>query len=196
MTKIEALDDKYIDKLSLISMEATLAVNKLHSIIKQYIEQRIDIKSDKIILSDFSIKSFSNYQKLILIKHIVGEGNIPWRKHRYESLKTFFQKPQTGSLLRINKNWSLLRDRHSWVICKPFNEEVLERLNGEGNYGFKEFNLSLRKIKYLNNRSNNQTQVIDFETIKNKSLLVRSWKKGDRFRPLGMKGSKTIRLFH
>jgi len=68
MTKIEALDDKYIDKLSLISMEATLAVNKLHSIIKQYIEQRIDIKSDKIILSDFSIKSFSNYQKLILIK--------------------------------------------------------------------------------------------------------------------------------
>ncbi|MEC8705952.1 MAG: tRNA lysidine(34) synthetase TilS, partial [Candidatus Neomarinimicrobiota bacterium] len=141
---------------------------------------------------DFSIKSFSNYQKLILIKHIVGEGNIPWRKHRYESLKTFFQKPQTGSLLRINKNWSLLRDRHSWVICKPFNEEVLERLNGEGNYGFKEFNLSLRKIKYLNNRSNNQTEVIDFETIKNKSLLVRSWKKGDRFSPLGMKGSKKL----
>ena len=94
MTKIEALDDKYIDKLSLISMEATLAVNKLHSIIKQYIEQRIDIKSDKIILSDFSIKSFSNYQKLILIKHIVGEGNIPWRKHRYESLKTSFKSPK------------------------------------------------------------------------------------------------------
>ena len=192
MTKIEALDDKYIDKLSLISMEATLAVNKLHSIIKQYIEQRIDIKSDKIILSDFSIKSFSNYQKLILIKHIVGEGNIPWRKHRYESLKNLFHKPKTGSLFRINKNWSILRDRYSWVIYKSFKEEVLERLNGEGNYGFKEFNLSLRKIKYLNNRSNNQTEVIDFETIKNKSLLVRSWKKGDRFSPLGMKGSKKL----
>ena len=50
----------------------------------------------------------------------------------------------------------------------------------------------MRKIKYLNNRSNNQTEVIDFETIKNKSLLVRSWKKGDRFRPLGMKGSKKL----
>ena len=78
------------------------------------------------------------------------------------------------------------------MIYKSFNEEVLERLNGEGNYGFKEFNLSLRKIKYLNNRSNNQTEVIDFETIKNKSLLVRSWKKGDRFSPLGMKGSKKL----
>ena len=78
------------------------------------------------------------------------------------------------------------------MIYKSFKEEVLERLNGEGNYDFKEFNLSLRKIKYLNNRSNNQTEVIDFETIKNKSLLVRSWKKGDRFRPLGMKGSKKL----
>ena len=59
MTKIEALDDKYIDKLSLISMKSTLAVNKLHSIIKQYIEQRIDIKSDKIILSDYRLLSNS-----------------------------------------------------------------------------------------------------------------------------------------
>ena len=86
----------------------------------------------------------------------------------------------------------ILRDRSSWVLHTSFIEKVVENLDGFGCYNFDDFSLSLRAIDNLKNRINKNSEVIDLDKIKNKSLTLRSCNVGDRFQPLGMNGSKKL----
>ena len=50
----------------------------------------------------------------------------------------------------------------------------------------------IEKEKY---NSSKTSEIVDVDKIRNKNLTLRLWKKGDRFRPLGMKGSKKLSDF-
>ena len=44
-------------------------------------------------------------------------------------------------------------------------------------------------------KNSNTSEIIDANKIRNKTLTLRLWKEGDRFTPLGMKGSKKLSDF-
>jgi len=58
--------------------------------------------------------------------------------------------------------------------------------------------IRVEKMQYskgLSSRSNPWTVFIDAEKVENKTLKVRNRRNGDRFFPLGMKGSKKLKDF-
>ena len=186
------IDSEIIDRFSSISSKARSAVERLHKVIQWFLVNKKIKDSKNIILNDSDIKSFSIYHKTILIKMIIGEMNLPWREHKYNSLKIYLLKSKTGSTYQLNKEWVILRDRSSWVLHTSFIEKVVENIDGFGCYNFDDFSLSLRAIDSLKNRINKNSEVIDLDKIKNKSLTLRSCNVGDRFQPLGMNGSKKL----
>ena len=52
--------------------------------------------------------------------------------------------------------------------------------------------ISFKKTDKQNFQSDLNIELIDFDKIKNKSIQIRNWMKGDKFQPFGMRGSKKV----
>jgi len=66
------------------------------------------------------------------------------------------------------------------------------KINNEGNIVFDDFSISIKKTDGLIKNDNPMYETIDGAFVANKKLLLRTWKDGDRYKPLGMNGHKKI----
>ena len=147
-------------------------------------------------IKDEELNYFTNYHKLILIKEIIGETNLPWRSHKYNLLKDYISKSKTGSSLRLNKSWLLLRDRKKWILNQNKIRKTNTTIDDFGKYRLNNgSSLLLSKTDKPTFTKDKNIEVIDYEKVKNKNLKVRSWVYGDSFQPLGMHGKKKVSDF-
>ena len=119
------------------------------------------------------------------------------RKSDVENIKRFFHKDIIGNICSTKNDYVLLNDRKHVIVKKKEPKETiqLELKIGEkcnfGGYNYK-MNNCVDNIFFSEDPND---ELLDFSVIENKKLVLRFWKPGDRFKPLGMNGNQKISDF-
>ena len=190
--KLIEKDSSIVDKFSNISQKSQNAILK-EKVLMRFLAMKITkSKNDNFNLNDSDVSELNTYFKIRLIKEIIGESDISWRRHKYILIKNFIMKSKTGSRVEINKSWTILRDRSKWILS--YNRAKKSKINID-RFGYHHINdtiISFKKTDKQNFQSDLNIELIDFDKIKNKSIQIRNWMKGDSFQPFGMRGSKKV----
>ena len=165
--------------------------------IKNFNENYTNI--DKYGCIHIDIKFLKKYPMFIqqeIVKSYFSKS-ISWRKHIWIQLKTFLLSSKTGENLILDNSTKILKDRNKIILSKKKNiiPDIVFSFNSECSIskeiGLNIFNYNKNTFKSSFSISENK-EFIDYDLIKNKSLLLRPWKKGDKMIPLGMKNYKKI----
>ncbi len=167
----------------------------LDYLILNLIYPHIDISINK-----FSIykKYFLSFPKLIRFRVIQllidSDKNILWSTHKIEMLNNFFKKNVVGNIFELNREWRLLNDRKCIFGEKKSRNSSTKHIiiKKDSKVIFNNYMLELFLSKKLKKFNQNQYEIVDWSKIKDKTLKIRSWVKGDKFQPLGMKGNQKI----
>ncbi len=174
-----------------LSQKATKAVERMKCLIAELSEQVGDRNHQKLIHDDLVNKLTAN-QLVRLVKHLLGETEISWRRHQWEELSHWLNAPSTGSKVKLNDQWTILRDRNCFILNHEIQKQINMSIQNEGRFGFDGFSISLNKITTPSLDSNPFHEVIDGSILEGKPLTIRSWRDGDIFQPLGMAGHKKV----
>ena len=180
-----------IVQLSHLSENANRTVARMNSLIEE-ISNQIKSNGNQKIIHDKLVKDLNVSQKVRLVKHILGETEISWRRHQWIELKNWLKSSKTGSRLKLNGYWTILRDRDCFIMNTKIQKKINLSIQPEGRFGSDGFNITLNKIEVPFLNSNLYNEVIDAHYVMGKKLVLRSWSKGDRFNPLGMIGQKKV----
>jgi len=117
------------------------------------------------------------------------------RKFDFDDINNILSKDRVGNIYKSRFGYEILNDRDSFIIKKrnaPKKYDDVEILVGE-KFQFFDYEYIFEESKLNKNLSKNPNiELIDFSKIKNKKLILRLWKNGDYFRPLGMSGKQKV----
>jgi len=154
-----------------------------------------DISSNKLI-KRINLNSFEKLQdpvKVLLIRHMLGK--YPWRKYQWNEIAQIIKSAKIGRIYRLD-DFEILKDRQDWIIRHKFKvnlNPIIVQLNTAVQCG--EFVFNIREVKRYTITDSKNAEIIDRNSIINKKLILRTWRDGDIFQPLGMKGKKKISDF-
>ena len=119
------------------------------------------------------------------------------RKHEIENIKNFFNKDIIGNKYLTKNKYIIINDRKFFIIkknkCK--RKKYVELVIG-AKCKFYGYDYNIKNFSKTPLFSNNpDDEYIDQNKVLNKKLVLRLWKPGDRFKPLGMSGSQKISDF-
>lgn len=140
------------------------------------------------------VKQLMGYNNRALIYEIISPYGFT-EKQVDEVIKLSIS--ETGSyIISPEKTFNIIRHRH-WFIISPVSGEISENIVIEE--GDKEVIIPLGKIEIKVTRNqqpatSNRTASLDLRDI-TFPLLLRKWKTGDYFYPLGMKKKKKVARF-
>ena len=159
-----------------------------------------------------------NYHKKKLLEQKGEETHIPVLKLLktnplstvvYEIIKHFnFTPHQTGEVTKLlqsetgkyiqSSSHKIIKNRN-WLIISPLNTTVAQNILIEENdttIQFSNGELKIEKLSAINHKlsTNSAIATLDADEIKF-PLLLRKWKQGDYFYPLGMKKKKKLSRF-
>ena len=154
-----------------------------------------DCSSNKLIkrieLSNF--EKLPDSVKILLFRHILGK--YPWRKYQWNEISQILQSAKIGKIYNFD-DFEILKDRQNWLIrhkLKVNLTPVIVQLNEETTCG--DFNVNIRKVSKFTLSDIKNVEIIDRNSIIHKKLILRTWRDGDLFQPLGMAGTKKISDF-
>lgn len=183
-------------RMSQHSDELFQSVNELINPIIEIIVKRV---SESVIhISKPELDKYSVYLRILIINNAIsGKIKARWRLGQWEKAKKFISSSKTGSMHILPNNWIILNDRENWIIrrslpqiSRPIIVKLDQDIDVDG------FTLSVKRSDEEKIQKDGlSSELIDFEKIDNKKLVLRTWKKGDSFRPLGMQGTKKISDF-
>jgi tRNA(Ile)-lysidine synthase len=106
-------------------------------------------------------------------------------------------KQQKGTVVEINKHWIAERITEKIEIRKKeLPKEFLYTIENEGKLITGNFVFTVKKSESPDNKQHHDASIEYIDAAKIKfPLIVRSWKPGDTFIPLGMKGKKKLSDF-
>ncbi len=160
-------------------------------------ELKIDDHQEEYRLARRRLLSLPPIMPILLIKRLCGAGDHPWRSHRYSSLATFLQQSRTGQFAELPDDWLLLRDREEFILrIVALAEDFPELQVWEGTFHRGQLRFHLRLVDEIKQFTHTGwTEYIDAAKIAGKRLVLRSWKPGDQFYPLGMANRKKLSDF-
>jgi len=173
--------EKYI-QVEEAKFEKLFVTKKADKFLKIKIEDNVDYK---------------NYLMLDLIrKRINSVFNI---QVGYEKTKEIVNliKQDKGTTIQINEKTIALKERNSiLILVEPEFEEINFSVTYDSKlqkyYGsYFEFKISSASVKEAKLSDNPLVEFFDADKVKHK-LILRNWKPGDKFVPLGMKYSKKV----
>ena len=185
----------------------------LNSSINHFIDwnNAIDLLVKKLFIDNFKINKSRikiPYQLIdeipinIIIRIfqlITVEKNVLWKKHELYGIKKFISSKRIGKKLNIKDKWIFVHDRDIIIGEKIFiiNDKKSKKLRIEKEVIFNNhiYRLSLKNRKNPFFKNNSNCEYINWGLIKNKKLLIRRWKAGDFFYPLGMNSRQKISDF-
>jgi len=131
-----------------------------------------------------------------LILHVLRTLGIEPTTQKVQSCLALGNQP-SGRILDLSAGITVLHDRRSLLFCRPVPQEKYEQqVELGGDYDFPGFRLSLKVLPEVPKRFDHppQTEFADADRLGN-HLVVRSWREGDWFIPLGMSGRKKLSDF-
>ena len=187
--------DQLVSRFGELSRQAVDAVIRMDAVISKLANQAVKKENGQILLMDEQFDFLSKKQLVRLTKFIIGENMISWRRHRWETLSQWFRKAKIGSILELNLDWTVLRDRNCWVLIHGDLKPVNLFIDTKGRFGTDGYTLTLNKIESPIINTDPFYEIIDGKAVEGKNLILRSWHKGDIFQPLGMVGHKKVSDF-
>ena len=187
--------DQLVSRFGELSRQAVDAVIRMDAVISKLANQAVKKENGQILLMDEQFDFLSKKQLVRLTKFIIGENMISWRRHRWETLSQWFRKAKIGSILELNLDWTVLRDRNCWVLIHGDLKPVNLFIDTKGRFGTDGYTLTLNKIESPIINTDPFYEIIDGKAVGGKNLILRSWHKGDIFQPLGMVGHKKVSDF-
>jgi len=187
--------DQLVSRFGELSRKAVDAVTRMDAVISKLANQAVKKENGQILLMDEQFNFLSKKQLVRLTKFIIGENMISWRRHRWETLSQWFRKAKIGSILELNLDWTVLRDRNCWVLIHGDLKPVKLSIDTQGRFGTDGYTLTLNKIESPIINTDPFYEIIDGKAVEGKNLILRSWHKGDIFQPLGMVGHKKVSDF-
>jgi tRNA(Ile)-lysidine synthase len=153
-------------------------------------------ENDQIHLDEQLLKAIPPYLLSIIFQELTLL-NGPWRRHAHYELYKFVADSKIGQIYKLQNKWRLLKDRNKFILKNEISIEAESfTILPDTEICIEDYIFSwkscVEKEKY---NSSKTSEIVDVDKIRNKNLTLRLWKKGDRFRPLGMKGSKKLSDF-
>lgn len=93
---------------------------------------------------------------------------ISWRRHRWETLSQWFTKAKIGSILELNLDWTVLRDRSCWVLIHGDLKPVNLSIDTQGRFGTDGYTLTLKKIESPIINTDPFYEIIDGKAVEGK----------------------------
>lgn len=185
----------------------TLSItSQLLTLLERYIQAE-EVKFDRLFVSKKAEKvlririedniDYKNYLMMDLIrKKIESQFNIQLSFEKTKELINLI-KLDKGTMIQINDKIFAIRET-STILILP--EQEFEEVNISVTYETKlqkyygsyfEFKLSIAPVKEARISDNPMVEFFDAEKVRHK-LILRNWRQGDKFVPLGMKYSKKV----
>ena len=179
------------DKFLALSSQASNSINYINMVL-DLICNDINVINGQILIPKELTKKLLTSHFVRLVKRLIGEESIAWRRHQWESFIQWVNNAKIGSKYNINDCWEILSDRENFIINNGSTDTIEIEIKNEGEYNFDGVCLKIHKTDRMLKDNNPLVEIIDRDLISTKKLTLRTWKNGDRFRPLGMKGNKKI----
>ena len=173
-------------------LESSKRMELVNNFIKRQLERFIDkyVKEDKnfIEVEKSFIDEIENFE-IILFDYLSRFG------FNYRQINLFVKTLKTNLNKRFfSERYTLINDRKSFFLLSDSPEKINSIIINEiKNFKFNSLKFSVEKYsvnRFKLNKRKSSAQ-LDFDKIKF-PLEVRNYKTGERFVPLGMKGSKKI----
>tara|TARA_B100001250_G_scaffold414048_1_gene450400 strand:+ start:52 stop:1035 length:984 start_codon:yes stop_codon:yes gene_type:complete len=153
-------------------------------------------ENDQIHLDEQLLKAIPPYLLSIIFQELTL-SNSSWRRYMHNQLYKFVANSKIGQIYKLENQWRLLKDRKKFILRNEISIETESfTVSPDTEILIEDFifywQTIAEKERYSNSKS---SEIIDVDKIRNKNLTLRLWKKGDRFRPIGMKGSKKLSDF-
>ena len=113
-------------------------------------------------------------------------------RNKWKSLIHWVGTSKTGSKNYINNEWTILKNRDHFILTNKSYNSVAMKINNEGEFFSDGIHIKIKKTDGITKINNPMHETIDGELIADKKLLLRTWKDGDRYKPLGMNGHKKV----
>ena len=174
------------------------AKNIVDSVVSKNYEKYVAVKNDEVKISDLLAEKEGKEIFLETVKFAV-EQNFGIAL-QYANLINLFEltENQTGKSFKIEKSVVAVKERSGIILFKKKKEKPFApveiglgesvKVNGVGIKISKKEKFN-GKLKRKKNR-----EIISADEIEGKFVL-RRWKRGDSFRPLGMRGTKNVSDF-
>ena len=160
--------------------------------VKRDLKKMVEIKNEEIHVPVLKLKKSAS-PKTIVYELITQYGFAP---HRVDEVIHLLDS-ETGKYL-LSSSHRILKNRN-WIVISPLNHELQEQVvveEKESAISFAEGKLGIRKKPAAEEKlqSKNGTALLDADKIEY-PLLLRKWKQGDYFYPLGMAKKKKLARF-
>ncbi len=174
--------------------------NQYSAIQKLIVQNSQDIFSQKknelnVLLSE--LKKIDEEFWGDLFKHAI-EGNfaVEFKSNDFNKIYSLVFN-ETGKKQNLSNDLIIYREREKLVIKKNKKEDFHEFIIHPGekvNFGKNKLRISWVKKEEVEINNNRNVEYISADNI-GEEFIIRKWKHGDKFFPLGMKGSKNISDF-
>lgn len=198
------LRNKIIPKIERrINPSLTEALTKTAEIFQQhadFIDEMIQQYSASVLSgSEINIRQLEQHHPFLqqlLIHRLLTEHYI---EPRYETIISVLElrRAQKGKTVDLDKRYVAERTENTILIRTRTNHEAFYyQLITEGTIQNEHFVFSMKKSAVPDNtfNSNSSEEYVDASAVQF-PVIVRSWKKGDVFIPLGLKGKKKLSDF-
>jgi tRNA(Ile)-lysidine synthase len=189
---IEKLYPSVIENLG-NNIERFRELEKFHNeAVQLQLKKLVEVKGEEVQIPILKLKKMASV-KTIIYELISLYGFAPAAVEEVVHLL----ESETGKYV-LSSSHRILKNRN-WLIISPRNPEKQEQVvveKGEGSIRFQNGELILKKKAASNTElvANNGKALIDEEKI-NFPLLLRKWRPGDYFYPLGMTKKKKLARF-
>lgn len=174
--------------------------------LKDFIEKNISVCLNKVISTEkfgltINIGLLEDFHKSIVSESLRSIVSDKWKVSlNFDDVKRILEltNKQSGVIIELSENLIALRNREKIIIKKrslEINPEKYFIKQGETlktNYGI--LSVKIPANDKINFNTEPGTEYISADKISDK-LIIRKWREGDKFIPLGMKGEKKISDF-
>ncbi len=198
---IQKLKERLNPSLDKSALKTTLVLKQYYNYLTEQINPKLKILIDKKV-NEININTSlldaidSRLHGLFMQELLSKKFKLDLSNEKINSLLDLRHR-QTGRIIELEKSFVALRERNGIVIRQKKsykNVSVKMKPGDRKKIDGKTFSITEKDRKMIKLNSTRGIEFVDISRC-TKNFELRNWKAGDRFHPIGMKGTKKISDF-